>query len=677
VDTNYKHRVVSLVAAAALGGVLPLQAFEFSGADGELSGSFDTTVSLGALWRMQGRDAALVSIANGGTSRDPNADDGNLLYDRHDLVSAVLKATHDLELNYRNLGAFVRASYYYDEAVMNEDGMRRDSRHEIGRDAEILDAYVRGSFDLGGRDLSLRLGRQVVNWGESTFILNGINVLNPVNVSRLRIPGSELREGLMPTNMVWASRELTDELSLEAVWMAEWEETRIDPAGTFFSTNDFVGVGGTLAFTGFGRRNDLNGAPGIFPLDPDAALWAPRSADRQASDSGQYGLALRAFVPELNHTEFGLFFVNYHSRTPYVSGYRGGLSTAGTISSDLTAPQQFVLDSAGVPVFGTGIPGCAAVDIPTFGALHTAANIGALATLLGGDVASATALSALNATNASCGSALLQGGAGTYFVEYPEDIQLLGLSFNTLGPAGIALQGEYSYRRNQPLQLPSAELLGAALGIANQITSTDPLEAASLPYGTEVSGYRRVKMHQVQVTGTRIFGPTLGADQLVVLGEVGYTYLNLPSDLKFAAPGCHLPQPGSSLAASFGSVSTDCFMTRDSWGYRLVGRLDFPNAIGAATVSPRLVFSHDVNGRSPTFNEGAKALVLGIGFNYRQDWQADIAYTAFFGGRTYGGTDPVSDPAAGFPAGQSADYASGSNPLKDRDFLAASISYSF
>jgi hypothetical protein len=675
--THCRKRAFPLAIVAALGGAQLAQAFEFDSADGELTGSFDTTVSLGALWRMQGREASLVSIANGGTSRDPNADDGNLLYDRDDLVSAVLKATHELELNYRNLGAFLRASYYYDEAVMNEDGMNRDARDEIGRDAEILDAYVRGSFDLGGRDLSLRLGRQVVNWGESTFILNGINVLNPVNVSRLRIPGSELREGLMPTSMVWASRELNDRLTLEAVWMAEWEETEIDPAGTFFSTNDFVGDGGSIAYTGFGRRNDINGEAGVFPLSPTAALWAPRSGDRKASDSGQYGLALRAFVPELNYTEFGFFFVNYHSRTPYVSGYRGGISAAGTISSDLTAPQQFVLDAAGVPVFASGIPDCSTLDIPTFGALHTADTITALATVLGGDVASATALSALNATNASCGSALLQGGAGTYFVEYPEDIQLIGISFNTLGPAGIALQGEYSYRRNQPLQLPSAELLGAALGIANQLTSTDPVTAAGVAYGAEVSGYRRVKMHQLQVTGTRVFGPTLGSEQLVVLGEVGYTHLGLPSDLKFATPGCHLPQPGSSLAAAFGSVSTDCFMTRDSWGYRLVGRLDYPNAIGATTVSPRLVFSHDVNGRSPTFNEGAKALVLGVGFNYRQNWQADIAYTAFFGGRTYGGTDPVSSPAAGFPADQSANYASGSNPLEDRDFLAASLSYSF
>jgi hypothetical protein len=225
--------------------------------------------------------------------------------------------------------------------------------------------------------------------------------------------------------------------------------------------------------------------------------------------------------------------------------------------------------------------------------------------------------------------------------------------------------------------LPSAELLGAALGIANQITSTNPAEAAAVPYGTEITGYRRVKMHQVQLTATKAFGPIFGADQLVAVGDVGYTRLSLPSDLKFAGPGVHLPQPGSSTASSFNSTSNDGFVTEGSWGYRLLGRLDYPNAIGAVTVSPRLAFAHDVSGVGPTFNEDTKAATFGFGFNYRENLQADIAYTWFWGGKTYSGTDTPTAATGALPAGQSADYASSSNPLKDRDFLAVSVSYSF
>ena len=660
---------VTLVLAAGTGSV---QAFEFQ--YGELTGSFDTTVSLGALWRMESPEKSLISIANGGTSRDPNSDDGNLRYKRNELVSTTLKATHDLELKYHNFGAFVRGSYFYDPTIRHDDDLSRKARDVLGSDAEILDAYIRGTFDVGGRKLNLRLGRQVVSWGESTFIQNGINVLNPVNVSRLRAPGSELKEGFIPTMMAYASQELTDNLSVELALPTEWKKTKIDPAGSFFSTNDFVAEGGNIAYTGFGRRNDGNQAAGVFPVNSNAALWAPRSKDREAGNDGQYGIALRYFAPELNNTEFGFFHVNYHSRTPYVSGYRGGISAAGTISNNLTGPQQGALTLAGIPVFATGNPACTALNIPTFGGLHTPANIGALAPIVGG-VANATALSALNATNAACASAA--GRAGTYFVEYPEDIKLFGVSFNTALPGGIALQGEYSFRKNQPMQLPSAELLGAALGIGNQLTSTNPVQAAAVPFGTEISGYRRVKMHQIQMTATKAFGPTLGAEQLVVVGEVGYTHLELPSGLKFAAPGCHLPQPGSSATSAYNSTSSGCFATENSWGYRLVGRLDYPNAIGAVTVSPRLAFSHDVSGNSPTFNEGAKALTLGFGFNYRQNWQADIAYTAFFGGKKVSGTDVPSTASGALPAGQSATYASHTNPMVDRDFLAISVSYSF
>ena len=599
---QFRHsKIGTAIALALMVGAPAAFAFEFK--SGEVTGSFDTTVSAGALWRMDKRDPGLVSITNGGTSRDPNSDDGNLKYDRGDLVSTVFKATHDLELKYHNFGAFVRASYFYDATISDKDNLNPTARNVLGNDAEILDAYLRGNFDLGGRNLNLRLGKQVVSWGESTFIMNGINVLNPVNVSRLRAPGSELKEGFIPTMMAYASQEITDNVTVEVALPAEWKKTKIDPVGSFFSTNDFVGEGGDRAYTGFGRRYDLNQAPfsAITPpatINPFGQIIAPRSADREPGDGGQYGVALRYFAPELNNTEFGFYHANYHSRTPFVSGIRG--------SATLYFP-------------GTLAPTC----FP----------------------------------GPACGS---------YFVEYPKDIKLYGLSMNTSLPGGVALQGEYSYRSNQPLQLPSAELLLAALGQTNQL--------GTYAVGQEVSGYRRVKMHQVQFTGTKAFGPTFGAEQLAVVGEVGYTYLDLPSNLRFAAPGCHLPQPGSSTTTSFGSTSSDCFATKNSWGYRLVGRLDYPNALGAATVSPRIAFSHDVDGSGPTFNEGAKALTLGVGFNYRQNWQADIAYTAFFGGKTISGVDPVNHTPV---TGQSTAYASSTNPMKDRDFLAVSLSYSF
>ncbi len=222
-------RIGAAVALALMVGTPSALAFEFKSESGEITGSFDTTVSVGGLWRMDKRDSSLISIANGGTSRDPNSDDGDLRYDNGELVSTVFKATHDLELKYKNFGAFMRASYFYDPTIRDKSELTSKARDELGDGAEILDAYVYGTFDIGGRNLNLRLGKQVVSWGESTFILNGINVLNPVNVSRLRAPGSELKEGFIPTMMGYASQEITDNLSVEAGLARRMEENRDRP----------------------------------------------------------------------------------------------------------------------------------------------------------------------------------------------------------------------------------------------------------------------------------------------------------------------------------------------------------------------------------------------------------------------------------------------------------------
>ncbi len=71
---------------------------------------------------------------------------------------------------------------------------------------------------------TVRLGKQVVSWGESTFIGNSINTINPIDVSAFRRPGSEIKEGLIPVNMLYLSQSLTDSLSVEV--STSWSGTR-------------------------------------------------------------------------------------------------------------------------------------------------------------------------------------------------------------------------------------------------------------------------------------------------------------------------------------------------------------------------------------------------------------------------------------------------------------------
>src|SRR3989338_4766443 len=81
-----------LVAGAA-------QAVDISLADDQISGSLDTTLSYGSVWRVSGRDDV----------SDINTDDGNRNFDTGQ-VSEVFKVTSELLLNYENYGAFVRGT---------------------------------------------------------------------------------------------------------------------------------------------------------------------------------------------------------------------------------------------------------------------------------------------------------------------------------------------------------------------------------------------------------------------------------------------------------------------------------------------------------------------------------------------------------------------------------------
>src|SRR3990172_3160265 len=168
----YPALAVMLVLSAAGSS----QAFQFKNESGSETGSFDTTISIGAMWRMQDQDPALIGITNGGTARSVNEDDGDLNYDRGDLVSLMTKATHDFEVKYKTYGVFIRGTYFYDyAAARNKEELGPVAEDRLIKEADLLDAYAWAGFTVAGRKLNLRGGRQVVSWGESTFIPNGIN----------------------------------------------------------------------------------------------------------------------------------------------------------------------------------------------------------------------------------------------------------------------------------------------------------------------------------------------------------------------------------------------------------------------------------------------------------------------------------------------------------------------
>jgi hypothetical protein len=639
------------LALTLLGAAGSSHAFQFN-LGSEVKGSFDTTISYGMAVRSDGRDLSLIGIANGGTARSVNEDDGDLNFDKGKAFANILKATSDLELKWRNFGFFGRGTAYYDFDLHDSNKLGPTGRDRLGENVVGLDGFVFANFSPMGKTLRLRAGRQVISWGESTFIPNGINVINPFDISKLRVPGSELKESFIPTTGIWASQELTASTTVEGFYLTNHDKIRLDPRGSYFSNNDFASDDSNRVILSFGRRQDEHfpagnpvppglgalsaGAAGLYgAFVPSASVWAPRVADRDPSDSGQYGIALRYLAKDFNNTEFGLYHMNYHSRIPLFSGIKGRPTSALTFAPGSTTP-------------GTG---------PLLQAI--------------------------------CGNAALLSlchtGTAKYFAEFPEDIRLYGVSFNTQGPFGVALQGEYSYRPNQPVQYATPELLLAALGLPNLITGFTQIPgatagataAALIPDGTYLQGYRRLKMSQLQFTGTKSWPNVFGAEQAVLLGEAGFTWFHgMPNDVKFNGPAVFLPATalGSTLAAigAFSRQETG-FLTDFSWGYRLAGRLEYNNALFGGNLAPRIAYSDDVRGVGPTFNEKAKSVSVGAFWDYQRKWGVDVQYTNYFGGRITCGTDVPGSSVVGQPAS----WCSSAYPLKDRDFYSFTVSYSF
>lgn len=632
----------------------PSRAFQFT--TGALQGSLDSTISYGASWRVEKQDSKLIGIANGGSAYSVNGDDGNLNYDRG-LVSNVFRLTSELELNYRNLSAFVRGTAFYD--IENERSSRERTKltdsalRQVGKDVDLLDAYVQGKFHLGERPLDLRVGEQVLSWGESTFIQNSINSINPVNVAALRIPGSELREALVPEGLVWSSLGLSENTSLEAFYLYDWGETEIDPPGSYFSSNDFVGDGGEKVLLGWGDLPDRGRAPAA------ATFYAvPRGKTEQADNQGQFGVACRLFLPDLNETEFGLYFMNYHSRLPLISATTGtaaGAMQGATIAAAATPIARAVgTYLAGHPGDIAGAVAAGTVAGVTAGATREASVAIAATAARGGDVATVTRAYATDA----------YAKTARYRVTYPENIKLLGLSFNTMLPwTGAALQGEVSHRFDAPLQADDIELLFATLGAFSQpLAAYNQLGNYYGAFGRKISGYIERDVTQIQATLSKVFGPMLGANQLTVVGEGGLMYVhNMPDKTRLRLDGAGTYVSGNPIlgpVAHPGKPIEDSgnFADATSFGYQAVFRLDYNNAVGPINLSPRLAWRHDIKGNSPrpsgNFQAGVKAITIGLDATYQNRWSTDLSYTNFFGGGRH-------------------------NLTNDRDFIAFNIKYSF
>ena len=479
------------------------------------------------LQREQSYPAERLAAAPGMASN--NFDDGNLFYDKGDITQAPLKFTQDLTITSGDFGLYVRGQAIYDHvnykkfvtnqpnAITPENAAEvafqdtpgplgnmienrylpvvygagaqvRDVRddnealEQIGLRYDLLDANVFGSFDLpGDRQALVRIGRQQINWGESTVaVVNSVNQANPVNVNSLYRVGFGLLEELFsPVGMARISLPLFWGVSMDAFYQYEWAPIEIPTPGSLMSFADI----GTYDLV-----DNVNASFGGSPPDPERVAFPlnnplttiaetsatiDRIGDRNARDQGQFGVSLNYFADGLNNgTGLSAYFMNYHSKLPYVSAISSIASCArregNAAGIDATNTLELLEVCDNLPLSGSTLGTTQLVtDLVALIAMSPGVAINDLGAVEQGIT------SPLGVVNALTGllvpkpdqpySNVVPLDQPDIFLEYPEDLQMYGLSFNTTY-GEYSFQGEVSYRPNVPLQVAIIDVLFTALG---------------------------------------------------------------------------------------------------------------------------------------------------------------------------------------------------------------------
>lgn len=535
---------------------------------GPVEGQFETELSLKNYWSTTKPNHKFIGTNNGGRGLATTNDNNRLNFSKGDSFSRLLKGKHLLQLKYENYGLLLSGQYWYDFVEKNQRqsfaNISDRGRYVSSRSAsaEWLQAFVYHHYQIGGRQGTVRLGRQNLNWGEERFINGGINVINPIDTREGWRADMDTRAERTPVSLLSFNQQLTDNLSTELFYQLDWRPAVAENCNSFFANNDYTTHGCTdnlrvLRSVNQLSNTDLANLAGIN-IDGEGVLLH-REKDRRAKTSGQFGIALNYYAEPIA-TDLGFYFINYHSRTGFING-----RSANQV------------------------------------AINNATGLGQLAPEW-------------------------LAGHSSYFIEYPENIHLYGLSFSKDISGDLIWRGEFSYRPNMPIQISPVELFRNTIG-----------EIGTLSANQKTKGYDRKRVSQFQTSLTRTANEVMGAKEFNLTTALGMTYIaGLGNDTLYGREAVF--GSGYDCAVNTSYCEKDGFTSRFAWGYRIRGEWQYQDVLTPRlTLKPSISWLHDIQGYSPsneaTFVEGRKAISLGVTAEYLRTYYLGLNYTNFFGGR--------------------------------------------
>ena len=218
----------------------------------------------------------------GNTSYNPlrlgnqNGDDGKMNFPNSgDIINATQKAFTEIKgttgsgigFNVSFIGSVnpvldINAAAWRDLTAAAKD--------ELESDLTLIDAYATTSMG----DIDLSIGRLATSYGEATFLPIGMNglVTAGLDLSKLRAPGSSIRDAIIPTEQVVAMFQ-AGEWGVEAYYQFGHDPVKLDPKGAFYGS-DLVGTGGKNLLASGGYYEGDEGGDSACTYAYNVLKWA-------------------------------------------------------------------------------------------------------------------------------------------------------------------------------------------------------------------------------------------------------------------------------------------------------------------------------------------------------------------------------------------------------------------
>lgn len=347
-------RLTALAAAALL--ATGAHAFEIDTGNPDWTVRWDNSVRLSTKFRTESADPTLKDsfrqIPTGAPPPAPasfsfpqalNFNAGDQNFQDKGLVSARVDLLSEFDAIWRrDFGLRLSAAAWYDDKLHRKSKADNDptigqspfdefptrTRKIAGEKAELLDAFVFGGWRLdNGMKLTARLGRHALQYGESLFFGdNGIaRAQGPVDIDKLLAsPNAQFKEIVRPVPQLSAQLQITPEVSFGGYVQFRWEEDRLSPAGSYFSTANIPWGSQQPEFVNIPAGTPISGS---YVLTP--------GTDQKPKNSGQFGLQLKW---RLDETDLGLYAARYHDKAGQLYG---NLDPTGTPSPFGTLPGRW------------------------------------------------------------------------------------------------------------------------------------------------------------------------------------------------------------------------------------------------------------------------------------------------------------------------------------------------